>query len=193
MTQDRFTWESQLRNALSNMISATGLADAVDPKHLNGTPERLVRMYQDIFWGIHKDAAEALNTSFAQDGLNQMVVVRDVEFTSWCSHHFLPFSGRWHFAYIPDDKIVGLSKIPRMIEILAARPQVQEGLAEDIVGTFQRTVSPRGCAVVLEATHTCMQARGIRKSGIMRTTALRGLFLDPESSHVKAEFFSAIQ
>jgi GTP cyclohydrolase I len=193
MIEDRFSWQPQLRNAFSNMISATGLNKVVAKRHLEGTPDRLVRMYTDIFWGVGMDAADALNTSFDKDGLDQMIIVKDVEFTSWCSHHFLPFSGQWHFAYIPDDKIVGLSKIPRMVEILAARPQVQEGLAEDIVGIFQRTVHPQGCAVVLEATHTCMQARGIRKSGVMRTTALRGIFGDKESPHVKAEFFTAIK
>jgi GTP cyclohydrolase I len=175
------------------MIETSGLAEVVDAQHLVDTPDRLVKMYGEIFWGVGFDPADALNTMFPAHQLDQMIVVKDVEFTSWCSHHFLPFSGRWHFAYIPDDKIVGLSKIPRMVEILAARPQVQEGLAEDIVGIFQQTVSPQGCAVVLEATHTCMQARGIRKSGTMRTTALRGVFGDKEMPHVKAEFFTAIK
>jgi len=193
MDDERFTWKTQLRCALANMIAATNLSAVVDPSHLKDTPDRLVRMYDEIFWGTRKDPAAALNTSFAGDTHDQMIIVQDVEFTSWCSHHFLPFSGKWHFAYIPGDSIVGLSKIPRMIEILAARPQVQEGLAEDIVGTFQQTVQPLGCAVVLEATHTCMQARGVRKNGTMRTTALRGVFRDPRSSHVKAEFFTAIK
>ncbi len=120
-----------------------------------------------------------------------MITVGDIGFTSLCAHHMLPFIGKCYFAYIPNKYIVGLSKIPRMIDILAHRLQVQETLSEEIVDCFQKTVKPRGCAIVIEASHMCMSIRGVKKEGAyMRTTALRGIFSKDESA--KAEFLSGI-
>lgn len=158
--------------------------------HFKETPERFVRMLDDCFWGIHEDPAAILQKSFTERKYDQMVLMADIDFVSYCRHHLLPFYGHIHFGYLPKKKIVGLSKIPRMIGILAARPQLQENLADDIVRVFDETVKPLGCGVVIRAYHSCISARGIRKNPITQTVALRGEFNTP---HVKAEFLEGIR
>ncbi len=155
-------------------------------EHVEGTPRRVVKAYAELMSGIGQDAASVLTTRFST-GINEMVGVENIDFVSLCMHHLLPFSGVVHFAYIPDKKLVGLSKIPRMIDILSRRPQVQEKLTQEIVDTFQEVVKPRGCGAMVEASHGCVALRGVGKPGTkMRTTALTGIFL--EKPEVKNEF-----
>ena len=189
MEQKDFVLSATARAALAAGIEAMLLevnGGSLD-LHTEDTPRRVVKAYEELLSGVGKDAAMALNTHFDEHHYNQMITVANIEFVSMCSHHLLPFHGVAHFAYIPDGKVVGLSKIPRMIDILAHRPQVQERLTQQIVDTFQSVVGPLGCGVMLEAWHACMGIRGVRKpEAMMRTTALTGLFLTkPE---VKEEF-----
>ena len=156
-------------------------------QHTKDTPIRVARAYEELMSGVGQDPAAVLSASFEESHYNQMITVGDIDFVSLCSHHLLPFHGVAHFAYIPDGKVVGLSKIPRMIEILARRPQIQERLTQEIVDVFNETVSPVGCGVMVEAWHACMGIRGVRKpKAMMRTTALTGFFL--ERAAVKEEF-----
>lgn len=154
--------------------------------HVRQTPERVVKAFTELMSGVGQNAASALSTLFPSS-LNEMINICDIDFVSLCMHHLLPFSGVVHFAYIPDKKIVGLSKIPRMIDILSHRPQVQENLTQQIVNTFQAVVEPLGCAAIVEAHHGCVSLRGACKPGIiMRTVALTGIFL--QKPEVKNEF-----
>ncbi len=151
---------------------------------------RITKLWENLLSGYMEDPREILKT-FKNPSYNEMVIVKDIEIYSLCEHHFLPFFGRAHFAYIPKLDIVGLSKIPRLINIYCKRLQVQERLAEEIVESFMGVVEPLGCAVLIECQHLCMKMRGIGKqNAIMITTALRGCFQQPD---VKAEFFSAIK
>jgi GTP cyclohydrolase I len=170
-------------------LSAAGMD--LDPKNLGQTPVRVVRSYQELFSGLLKDPAEVLKTSFPDGSYDELVTVCNIDFVSICAHHFLPFVGYCHFGYLPDKKVVGLSKIPRMVDILARRPQIQESLTRKIADTFQEVVEPRGCAVSIDAWHSCVSIRGVQKPrAMMRTTALTGWFL--EKHHLKREFFDTI-
>ena len=174
-----------LRSGIESMLRQTNGGE-ID-EHTIDTPRRVVRAYEELMSGVGKDPSAVLSASFSENHYDQMIAVKDIDFVSLCIHHLLPFHGVAHFAYIPDGKVVGLSKIPRMIEILARRPQIQERLTQQIVCVFNETVRPKGCGVILEAYHSCMGLRGVRKPGAsMQTTALAGIFLDrPE---VKEEF-----
>jgi GTP cyclohydrolase I len=170
---------------LRAMLTVPEMNRCIAADHCKNTPWRFVKAMQEDFWGIFKNPAHELRTEFMQDGYDQIVSIAHVEFVSICAHHLRPFIGRYTFSYMPKDSIVGLSKIPRMIEVLCARPQVQEQLSAQIVDTFQQTVSPKGCGLVMDAFHTCMCTRGVKKWATTRTTALRGVFLE---SAVKGEF-----
>lgn len=160
-------------------------------QHLEETPARVMRLFEEYFSGVGVDASEELKLGFIEEQYNEMVFLKEIPFVSICSHHIVPFIGVAHFAYIPNARIVGLSKIPRMIEVLSHRPQVQERLTVEIVDTFQQTVKPFGCAVVLEARHFCIEVRGIKKVGVItRTTALRGCFKEGDTKH---EFLEGIR
>ena len=178
------------------MIAAIGqmLSEIAEPgfnHHVERTPTRVVNAYSELLSGVREDPALVLRISFEETSYDEMVTVEDIDFVSVCAHHLLPFFGFCHFAYLPDKRIVGLSKIPRMIEILARRPQVQERLTRQIVDVFQQEIQPLGCGVMIRAWHGCVACRGVRKANLrMRTTALRGYFRDkPE---VKSEFLAGI-
>jgi GTP cyclohydrolase I len=148
-------------------------------------------MYAEIFAGLHHDPREFLQKTFAQP-YNEVVIVKDIRFESMCEHHLLPFLGKAHVGYLPDGRIVGLSKLARVVESLARRPQVQERMTEQIADLLMEELTPRGVAVILEATHTCMTIRGIRKpDSITTTSAMRGAFRDNPTT--RAEFLSLIQ
>jgi GTP cyclohydrolase I len=148
-------------------------------------------MYAELFDGLHKDPASTLDAIFEEDH-REMVIVRDIPFYSMCEHHLLPFHGLAHFGYLPDGRIVGLSKIARLVDCLSRRPQVQERLSGVIVDTFCEVLRPLGCGVVIEAEHLCMTMRGVRKPGSrMVTTALRGVFRD--SAETRGEFLANIR
>lgn len=161
----------------------------IPPEHLNDTPARVTNALGEFFKGSWEDPKEVLSTTFPWTG-DEMVLVTEIDFVSFCAHHLLPFWGKVHFAYIPKGHLVGLSKIPRLVEVLSARPQVQEKLANDIVDTFSGVVSV-DCAVMIEAFHTCMAVRGVKKKAVTRTTALRGEFRS--FPHVKEEFLQSIR
>ena len=142
---------------------------------LINTPDRVARMYEELFSGMSESSSEVLDTVFHED-YDEVVLLKDIEFSSVCEHHLMPFTGKAHVAYLPDGKIVGLSKLARAVEHFAKRPQVQERLTAQIADLISKTLEPKGVAVVLEATHTCMTMRGVKKPGsVMTTSAMRGL------------------
>lgn len=154
--------------------------------HLAGTPLRVAKMYAELLHG-----QPFTFTTFPAEG-DQMIVMRDVPFVSFCAHHFLPFTGKAHIGYIPNAAIAGLSKLARTVQHFAAAPQVQEGLTEDVASALDANLRPAGVAVVIEARHECMEIRGARSVGAITTTsALRGVFT--EDSEARAEFLSFIR
>ncbi len=187
-------WETLMEEGLrlmlaSGLVCPNGNPTARQQEHSKDTPARVVKAYKEFFSGCAQDPAEVLRKGFKEDAYRGMVLILDLDITSFCNHHLLPFVGKAHFAYIPEGQIVGLSKIPRFLDILAARPQVQEVLCEEAVHIFDEVVRPKGCALVMDCLHTCMSVRGARKGGITRTTSLRGVFYETE---VRQEFLSAI-
>ena len=180
---------AQIASHFADIMRVLGL-DLNDP-HLIGTPERVGRMYLEIFRGL-KDQEEPAITSFPnREGYSNMVIVKDIDFFSVCSHHMIPFFGKAHVAYIPGEKIVGLSKIARIVEFYARRPQLQERLTEEVVEFIEARLAPKGSIVVMEARHLCMEMRGVEKPGAMTTTsALRGCF---EDQRVREEFFDLVK
>jgi GTP cyclohydrolase I len=179
----------RLTAAAREVLEAVG----EDPKRegLVDTPLRVARMYAELFEGLHADPASVLSAVFTEDH-QEMVVVRDIPFYSMCEHHLLPFHGVAHFGYLPNGRIVGLSKIARLVDCLSRRPQVQERLSGQIVDIFCRVLDPMGAGVVMEAEHLCMTMRGIKKPGSrMVTSALRGVFRD--SPETRAEFLANVR
>jgi GTP cyclohydrolase I len=159
------------------IIELLGL-DLSDP-NLTETPERVAKMYLEMFHGL-AEGAEPKVTFFPNDErYTAMVMEKDIPFYSMCSHHFVPFYGHAHLAYIPNDKIVGLSKMPRIVEFYARRPQLQERLTEQIAGFLAEKLNPQGVMVVIEARHLCVEMRGVKKSGALTvTSAIRGIFFN---------------
>jgi GTP cyclohydrolase I len=155
-----------------------GIGEDPDRGGLRETPARVARMYREIFAGIDVDASELVTVVEGAD-FDEMIMVRDIPLYSMCEHHLIPFNGRAHVAYIPNksQQITGLSKIARVVDTLAKRPQVQERLTTEIAESIERALSPRGVFVVIEAEHLCMTMRGIKKPGALTvTSAIRGLF-----------------
>jgi GTP cyclohydrolase I len=164
----------RLQAAVREVLVAVG--EDPDREGLLETPARVARMYAEIFSGLHTDPAVHLQKTFTQKH-DEMVLVKDIEFASCCEHHLLPFLGKAHIAYLPAGKVVGLSKLARVTEALARRPQVQERMTEDLADLIMRELQPRGVGVIVEAAHSCMSIRGVRKPGsVTITSALRGLF-----------------
>jgi GTP cyclohydrolase I len=157
---------------------------------LRDTPARVARMYAELFGGLHKNPREHLKRSFAEK-YDEMVLVKDIEFASLCEHHLLPFMGKAHIAYLPQGRIVGLSKLARAVEVLSRRAQVQERMTEELADILMEEIDARGVGVVIEATHTCMTIRGVRKPGSITTTsAMRGGFRD--NAATRTEFLALI-
>jgi GTP cyclohydrolase I len=157
----------------------TGIGEDVNREGLLKTPERVAKALAFLTSGMGTEPAEILKSALFAEDNNEMVLVRDIEIFSMCEHHMLPFFGKAHVAYIPDGHIVGLSKIPRVVDAYARRLQVQERLTEQIRDCIQDTLNPKGVAVVIEAQHLCMQMRGVEKQGCVTTTsAFTGAFLD---------------
>ena len=149
-----------------------------DPERegLRETPERMARMYEEVFSALRSEPGDAITTVFTEE-YDEIVVVKDIPFFSMCEHHLLPFTGKAHTAYMPDGKVLGVSKLARAVDAFAKRPQVQERLTNQVADLIERAAEPRGVVVVLEATHTCMTIRGVRKPGsIVITSAVRGIF-----------------
>ena len=150
---------------------------------LSETPKRVVNSYDEIFSGYRLNSGEILDSTFNAEGYDGIVLLRDMEFHSTCEHHLQPFSGRGHIAYIPVDRIVGISKLARLMDAHAMRLQNQERITMSIADDIEEPLSPVGCAVILEAQHGCMRCRGVRKqNAVMTTSAMRGVFFEkPEA------------
>src|SRR6266478_3557412 len=163
----------RIRSAVREILFAVG--EDPDREGLRETPDRVARMYAEIFAGLHLDPAIHLQKTFTQQ-VDEMVLVKEIEFASCCEHHLLPFTGRAHIGYLPDGKVVGLSKLARVVEVIARRPQVQERMTEELADLIMAELAPRGVGVIVEASHSCMTIRGVRKPGaLMQTSAVRGL------------------
>lgn len=164
---------ARIAEAVHEILEAIG-EDTSRPG-LKDTPQRVARMYSELFSGLREDLTVHLNSLF-EERYDEMVVLRDISFHSMCEHHLLPFMGKAHVAYLPKGKVVGISKLARVVDAFARRPQVQERMTNQIADLIDEQLQPRGVAVVLEAQHTCMIIRGVKKPGsVMITSALRGL------------------
>lgn len=164
----------RIERAVREILVAVG--EDPDREGLRETPERVARMYAEMFAGLRADPREPLQKVFNQKH-EEMVLVKDIDFESMCEHHLLPFRGKAHIAYLPNGKIVGLSKLARVVEAVSRRPQVQERMTEELADLIEDELDARGVAVILEASHSCMTIRGVRKaSAICTTSAMRGGF-----------------
>src|SRR5438045_5313478 len=176
----------RIEKAVREILFAVG--EDPDREGLMRTPNRVARSYGELMAGLHDDPKRHLSTVF-HERYDEIVLLRDIEFHSLCEHHLLPFTGKAHVAYLPDGKVVGLSKLARLVEGYARRPQVQERLTTQIADALMDELSPIGAACVIEATHTCMTIRGAKKHGsVMVTSALRGIFKENPAS--RAEILS---
>jgi GTP cyclohydrolase I len=166
--------------------------DDPDREGLVGTPDRVVRSYEEFFAGYGEDPREILQRTFEEiDGYDEMVVLRDIRIESHCEHHMVPIIGRVHVAYLPDRRVVGISKLARVVETYARRLQIQEKMTAQIANTIDEVLCPRGVAVVIEAAHQCMTTRGVHKAGVtMVTSRMLGAFRD--DADTRREFLSMI-
>lgn len=166
--------------------------DDPDREGLVETPARVARAWKEYFSGYHEDPVEILTRTFEEvDGYDEMIVLRDIRLESFCEHHIAPIIGRVHIAYLPDHKVVGISKLARVVETYGRRLQIQEKLTAQIAGTVAEVLQPKGVAVVVEATHHCMTTRGVHKPGtVMVTSSMHGAFRD--DSTTRREFLAMI-
>ena len=173
----------RLQNAVREILAAVG--EDPDREGLLETPARVARMYAELFSGLHDDPRVHLKKVFTET-YDEVVVVRDISFNSMCEHHLLPFMGKAHIGYIPNGKVLGLSKLARVVESVSHRPQVQERLTEEIASLLESELDAKGVGVVIEATHTCMTIRGVRKpDSLCVTSAMKGLFRTNVSSRAE--------
>jgi GTP cyclohydrolase I len=179
---------ARIREAVREILLAVG--EDPDREGLRETPDRVARMYAELFSGLHLDPRTHLRKTFTQS-YNEMVLVKDINFASMCEHHLLPFQGKAHIAYLPNGKVAGLSKLARVVDALARRPQIQEQMTEQLADLLMNELGARGVAVILEAEHTCMTIRGVCKPGSVTTTsAMRGGFRDHAAT--RAELMALI-
>jgi len=175
---------SRIERAVREILLAIG--EDPDRESLCDTPKRVARMYADLFSGLHSDPSRHLQRVF-EEQYDELVLVRDISFNSMCEHHLLPFMGMAHVGYLPNGKIVGLSKLARVVEEISRRPQVQERMTHQIADLLSDELDAKGVVVVLEAAHTCMTIRGVSKPGSLTiTSAVRGLFKTNQSSRAEA-------
>jgi GTP cyclohydrolase I len=164
-----------IKSAISSLLSALG--ENLEREGLKRTPERVAGMYSELLIGYQADPKKIVNDALFEVKYDEMVIVRDIEFYSLCEHHLLPFMGRVHVAYIPNGKVIGLSKVPRIVDMFARRLQVQERLTRQIADLIRDTLDPHGVAVVVEGLHLCMMMRGVKKHNArMTTSAMHGAF-----------------
>jgi GTP cyclohydrolase I len=173
----------RIEKAVREILAAVG--EDPDREGLLETPARVARMYAEMFSGLKQDAREHLKKVFTEQ-YDEVVLVRDISFCSMCEHHLLPFIGKAHIAYAPKGKVLGLSKLARIVEVIARRPQVQERMTEEIANLLVQELDAKGVAVVVEASHSCMTIRGVRKPGSMcLTSAMKGIFRSNVSSRAE--------
>ncbi|MDC0934839.1 GTP cyclohydrolase I FolE [Pirellulales bacterium] len=164
----------RIEAAVREILAAVG--EDVEREGLRETPARVARMYAELFNGLHQDPRVHLQKFFTEK-YDEMVLVKDISFNSMCEHHLLPFIGKAHIGYVPNGKVVGLSKLARVVEAVSHRPQVQERMTEEIADLLVDELDVKGVAVVIEAAHSCMSIRGVRKPGsVCVTSAMKGLF-----------------
>jgi GTP cyclohydrolase IA len=180
----------EAEHAVRTLLRWTG--DDPDREGLQDTPARVVRAYEEFFTGYATDPVELLARSFEEtDGYDEMVVLRDIRLESHCEHHMVPIIGRAHIAYLPADRVVGISKLARVLEVYAKRLQIQEKLTAQVANTIDQVLQPKGVAVVIEASHQCMTTRGVHKPGVtMVTSRMLGAFRDNPST--RREFMAII-
>ena len=180
--------QARVQRAVREILLAVG--EDPDREGLRETPARVARMYGELFGGLHQDPRQHLKKFFTQT-CDEVVLVRDISFDSMCEHHMLPFMGKAHIGYLPNGRVIGLSKLARVVECVARRPQVQERMTEEIADLLVEELQARGVAVVIEAVHTCMTVRGVRKPGaVCVTSAMKGIFRSKVSS--RAEIMTLI-
>ena len=168
------------------------IEDSSDREGLQKTPERVINSFDEIYAGYGMDAEEVLSSTFNGEGYDGIVLLRDIEFHSTCEHHLQPFKGRAHVAYIPTDRIVGISKLARIVELHARRLQNQERITKGVADDLETHLKPLGAAVIIEAAHGCMQCRGVSKqNAVMTTSAMRGVFFDIKEA--RTELMQLIQ
>ncbi len=183
-------YNKELAGNIKSVLSEIG--ENPEREGLLKTPERVAKSMKFLTDGYKQDPAKIIQSAMFSEEYSQMVLVKDIELYSLCEHHMLPFFGKAHVAYIPNGHIVGLSKIPRIVDVFARRLQVQERLTDEIKDCIQETLNPRGVAVVIEAQHLCMQMRGVQKQHSSTTTsAFSGIFMSDEKT--RAEFINLIK
>ena len=184
------SYNKNLANSIKSVLSEIG--ERPEREGLIKTPERVAKSMEFLTDGYKQDPTKIIQSAMFAEEYSQMVLVKDIEIYSLCEHHMLPFFGKAHIAYIPNGHIVGLSKIPRIVDVFARRLQVQERLTDEIKDCLQDTLNPKGVAVVIEAQHLCMQMRGVQKQHSSTTTsAFSGTFLKDEKT--RSEFMNLIK
>lgn len=174
---------ARIERAVREILTAVG--ENPDREGLRDTPRRVARMYAELFSGLHEDPRVHLQRFFSEK-YDEIVLVRDISFESICEHHLMPFVGKAHIGYLPNGRVIGLSKLARVVEGVARRPQVQERMTETIADLLMEELQPKGVAVVLEAVHTCMTVRGVRKPGsVCVTSAMKGAFRNNPSTRAE--------
>ncbi|MCA9221685.1 MAG: GTP cyclohydrolase I FolE [Planctomycetales bacterium] len=170
----------RIERAVREILAAVG--ENPDREGLLETPARVARMYAEMFSGLHTDARQHLHKFFTEQ-YDEIVLVRDISFCSMCEHHLLPFIGRAHIGYVPNGRVIGLSKLARVVEVVSRRPQVQERMTQEIANLLESELNTKGVGVVVEASHSCMTIRGVRKPGsLCLTSAMKGIFRSHLSS-----------
>lgn len=193
MFNESHVYDEAALERIARGVSSTLSAIGEDPSRegLLKTPERVAKAQLFLTQGYGQDAAEILRSAVFEESYDEMILVKDIELYSMCEHHMVPFFGKAHVAYIPDGHIVGLSKIPRVVDVFARRLQVQERLTMQIRTAIEEALNPQGVAVVIEATHLCMVMRGVQKQhSVTTTSSMSGPFL--ENTHTRAEFMRLI-
>lgn len=173
-----------IEKSIKYILEAIG--EDINREGLRETPKRMALMYQEIFAGLHKDPKDYLEVFYEADH-DELVLVKDIPFYSMCEHHLLPFHGKAHIAYIPKEgRVTGLSKLSQVLEIIAARPQLQERITKEVADTVMEALNPYGVAVIIEAEHLCISMRGIKQTGTKAvTSAMRGIFRKDAASRLE--------
>lgn len=188
-TEDEIILDAMKQN-FKNIITLIG--EDTEREGLHDTPKRISKFYKEVFSGLHEDPKQYLETGFDEEDHQELVLVKDIPFYSMCEHHFVPFFGVAHVAYVPNGRIVGLSKLARLVDGYARRPQVQERLTSQVAEAIVDVLRPTGCAVIISARHMCMEMRGIKKPGASTvTSAMRGSFMEYPS--LRSELMNLIK
>ncbi len=175
--------KQQAVSAVETLVRYIESANGELREGLARTPERVIESFEELYSGYSGRAESILDATFNSEGYDGIVLLKDIEFHSVCEHHILPFSGKAHIAYIPIDRIVGISKLARLLDLHSSRLQNQERLTKGVVDDIEAILSPLGCAIILEASHDCMQCRGVAKqNAVMTTSAMRGVFFDKQEA-----------